>query len=237
MQHATNCVFTYCMFFAIISLVKLTTTLALLERVVAAASGTCSDASYTMTYGLCKGSVFTFNTCIPDDKSESQFKIEMIDKVALQVNYVYWNVSALDVCKSVDLHETCKLVKKTPRSDYCKADGGFCKMSLANIFATLTCMQGEKTCTPREDITLYHDQFMCCDSNEALVRSMCGVSTVKIDYDLGLYACTHKNCFPIPIPVGEGDSTIIHSSVACVSGALGALGSLALATAAAVMLP
>lgn len=240
-QTNTIGVFTWCILSTMIWLATLTATLALLGRAVSAASGTCSDMSYTMPGGICKNNVFAFNACIPDDKTPLQFQAQ-IETVASAFISSGWDVFGMDMCKSVDIQETCAVVEKTPRTDYCSAGGGFCGMTLAGAFATLSCMTGEKTCTPKTDIGLLHTQLMCCDSNEAVIRSMCGTPAIVMDYTAGvdemvkLYACAETDCFSIPISVGEGGSTIIGTSsaarVSCALGALGALGALA----AAVML-
>jgi len=216
-------------------------TLALLGRTVAAASGTCSDMSYTIPDGLCKNNVFVFNACIPDDKTPEQFQAQ-IETVASAFISSGWNVFGLEMCKSVDLHEICAVVEKTPRTDYCSPGGGFCDMTLAGVFATLSCERGEKTCTAKTEIGLLHTHLMCCDSNEAVTRSMCGTPAIAMDYTAGLdemvklYACAETDCFSIPLGVGEGGSTIIGtSSAARVPGALGALGALGVLVAAVVL--
>jgi len=208
--------------------------LALLARPVAAANGTCSDVSYKLLDGMCRDSVFEFTACVPNDETPEQFQAQM-QQVASDFAGSGFSVYGTDMCNSLDVHASCAIVGKTPRTDYCGAGGGYCDMVLSNTFAMLACSRGEDTCTPHTDVSIIHTKLMCCDSNKAVVHSMCGSPAVEMNYTAGvdemkkLYACAETDCFSVASRVGEGDSTIIATTVVTSSAArvLGALCALA----------
>lgn len=218
----------------------LTTTLALLARPVAAASGTCSDVSYKLTDGMCKNQQFKFKACVPNGETDEQFQAQM-KQVASDFAGSGFSVYGVDTCKSLDLHDSCAVVGKTPRTDYCSVGGGFCDMVLANTFAMLACSGKDESCTPQTDISIIHTKLMCCDSNKAVIRSMCGTPAIAMNYTAGvetmkeLYACADIDCFSVASGVGEGGSKNITSSSSSAARVLGALVAPAV-LAAAVML-
>jgi len=204
-------------------------TLAMLA--VATASGTCTDVSYKVPTGMCKDTTFKFRACVPDDKTSFQAQM---DKLSSDYAGSHLSINGPATCKTVDAHSQCATVGKTPRTDYCSTGGGYCDMMIAHTFATLHCDREDDTCTPRTDVSIVHKHLMCCNSNEAVIRSMCGTPATEMNYTAGvdklktMFVCAETDCYSVPPAVGEGDSTIITaaastSSAARVISALGAL--------------